>query len=276
VRSIAARDSRVRLLDNPGRIQARALNLAIAEATGDVIARIDGHTLVAPDYVRRCVEALEATGADTVGGPLHSAGLTPMGRAIAVAYCSPFGVPSRYRISRRAEFVDQVYLGAWRREVFERVGLFDPSLAVNEDYEHNYRVRRAGGRVFLTPAIHSTYYGRQTLGGLWRQYMRYGAGKLRVMATYPRSTRLRHLVAPLFVLALLLGGIVAPFSAGVLWGFRAVLGSYALVNGAATLIEARRTGWALVWRLPAAFAVMHVAWGVGFWIGLVLWVTRRR
>lgn len=280
VREIAGHVPRVHVLDNPGVIQAQALNIGLAAARGEVIVRVDGHTIIAPDYVRQCVRSLQDTGADTVGGPLRSVGITPLGRAIAVAYRSPFGVPSRYRISHRAEIVDQVYLGAWPREVFERVGTFDPALAVNEDYEHNYRIRKAGGRVFLTPAILSAYYGRQTLSELWRQYVRYGRGKLRVIAKYPASTRLRHLVAPLFVLVLIAGGVLALFSARIaqLWG--AVVFAYGIANGAASLRQARRARGGVLFRLPFVFAVMHIAWGAGFWIELthLLWlrIVRRQ
>ncbi len=240
-----------------------------------MIVRVDGHTIIAPDYVRQCVHYLAAAGADTVGGPLRSVGITPMGRAIAIAYRSPFGVPSRYRISRRAEYVDQVYMGAWPRDVFARVGEFDRTLAVNEDYEHNYRIRKAGGRVFLTPDIVSSYYGRQTLRGLWRQYLHYGHGKLRVIAKYPASTRMRHLVAPVFVLVLVLGAILAPLSDWITLGWAGAVASYLLVNGAASIQAARRGGWNLLVRMPAVFSVMHLGWGTGFWLEGLHMLRRR-
>jgi glycosyltransferase involved in cell wall biosynthesis len=94
VRACAGADPRVHILSNPDRLQAHALNIALAQAQGTIIVRVDGHTIVAPDYVWQCVAALQQTGASAVGGPLRSVGVTPMGRAIAVAYRSPFGVPS--------------------------------------------------------------------------------------------------------------------------------------------------------------------------------------
>lgn len=271
----AAADPRVRLLENPGRIQARALNIALDHAQGAIIVRVDGHTVIAPDYVSRCVDHLRATGADNVGGPLRFVGTTPLGRAIAAAYRSPFSVPSRFTISERAEYVDTVYLGAWPREVFARVGRFDETLAVNEDYELNYRIRRAGGRIYLAPDIRSEYYGRQTLGALWRQFFRYGAWKCRVLAKHPRSARLRHLVAPLFVAALAGGGVLGVLSGSIrrLWAL--VIGLYALANGLASLRQAARDGWALLPRLPLVFACIHLAWGSGFWAELLRRVRAR-
>ncbi|MBN1201597.1 MAG: glycosyltransferase family 2 protein [Anaerolineae bacterium] len=265
VQAIVADDPRVRLLSNPGRIQAHAMNIALDAAQGDVIIRVDGHAIIAPDYVSRCVYHLEATGADNVGGPQRFVGITPMGKAIAAAYRSPFGVPSRFTVSQQAEYVDTVYLGAWPRTVFERVGRFDNSLAVNEDYEFNYRIRKAGGRIYLSPDIRSEYYGRQMFGALWRQFFRYGGWKLNVLAKHPASTQLRHLVAPAFVAALVGGALLAPFSPWIarLWALTLI--AYGLAAGAASIWQAARDGWDLLPRLPLVFAGIHLAWGSGFW-----------
>jgi len=267
VAAIASADPRVRLLDNPGRIQARAMNVALDHAQGEIIVRVDGHTLIAPDYVRRCVDPLAATGAHNVGGPQRFEGTTPLGQAIAAAYRSPFSVPSRFTVSDRAEFVDTVYMGAWPREVLTQVGRFDEALAVNEDYELNYRIRRAGGRIYLAPDICSRYYVRQTLGALWRQFARYGAWKCRVLAQHPRSTRPRHLVAPAFVAAVLGGALLGAVSHSARRGWASVIGLYLLANGLASLRQAARDGWTLLPRLPLVFATIHLAWGGGFWLG---------
>lgn len=274
VSAIAARDPRVRLLHNPRRIQAAALNIALDHAQGDVIVRVDGHTILAPDYVRRCVECLETTGAQNVGGPQRFEATTPFGRAIAAAYRSPFSVPSRFTISQRAEYVDTVFLGAWPRAVLERVGRFDETVGVNEDYELNYRIRRAGGRIYLSPDIRSRYYGRQTPAALWRQFFRYGVSKCRVLARHPRSARPRHLVAPAFVAAVIGGGVFGVISRPIrrLWAL--VIGVYALANLIASLRETARNGWSLLARLPFVFASMHLAWGCGFWIAALRRIVR--
>jgi succinoglycan biosynthesis protein ExoA len=276
VAAIAARDKRVRLLHNPRRIQAAAMNIALDHAQGDVIVRVDGHTIIAADYVRQCVDRLRETGAQNVGGPQRFEATTPFGRAIAAAYRSPFSVPSRFTVSRRAEYVDTVYLGAWPREVFEQVGRFDESLAVNEDYEFNYRIRRAGGRIYLSPNIRSRYYGRQTPGALWRQFFRYGTWKCRVLAQHPRSVKLRHLVAPAFVAALAGGGVIGAFSRPVRRLWTLVIALYAAANAIASLREAARAGWSLMLRLPLVFAIIHLAWGSGFWSAILRRVVRGR
>ncbi len=268
VRAIAGDDPRVRVLHNPARQQAHGLNLGIAAARGAIIVRVDGHAIVAPDYVRQCVHYLDATGAEHVGGPQRATGHTPLGRAIAAAYRSPFGVPSRFTTSARAGFADTVYLGAWPRAVFARVGGFNTDLVANEDYEHNYRIRQAGGRVYLAPDIRSEYISRQTLGALARQFFRYGRGKCQMLLLYPRSARPRHLVAPAFVAALVGGAPLARFSrtAARLWG--ALLATYGLASAVASLDAARRSEPGHLFRLPLVFATMHLAWGAGFWVEL--------
>ncbi len=266
VQAIAARDPRVRLLYNPRRIQAISMNRAVAEARGEFIIRVDGHTLIAPDYVSRCIHHLQATGADNVGGPQRFVGITATGKAIAAAYRSPFSVPSRFTVSDTAEYVDTVYLGAWPRAVFDRIGGFD-ELKINEDYLFNYRIRKAGGRIYLSPDIRSDYYGRQTFSALARQFFNYGIGKFGVLAAHPASTHPRHLIAPVFVAALVGGALLAPFSRiiSILW--KLTLISYALANAVATIHQCRRAGWQHLTRLPLVFTTVHIAWGSGFWYG---------
>jgi succinoglycan biosynthesis protein ExoA len=268
VQAVTAGDARVRVLSNPGRIQGCAMNIGLDAARGEVITRVDGHTILAPDYVRQCVSLLRATGASNVGGLQRCVGVTAWGRAIAAAYHSPFGVPSRFRVSRQAAYVDTVYMGAWPREVFERVGRFDEMLAVNEDYEHNYRIRRAGGRVYLSPNIRSEYYGRQTPAALWWQFFHYGGGKLQVLLRHPASARPRHLVAPAWVAAVVGGALLASLHRRFARMWELLLLSYAVANAAASIRAAGRSGRELLPRLPVVFACMHIGWGAGFWFEL--------
>ena len=137
-----AHDARLVLVDNPGRIVSTGLNACIARAQGEVIARLDIHTQFAPDYLARCIDTLERSGADNVGGPWVAQGTGPMGEAIAAAFQCRWvvgGARSRDRAYEGA--VDTVYLGCWRREAFARFGLFDEALVRNQDDEHNLRLR---------------------------------------------------------------------------------------------------------------------------------------
>ena len=260
---------RVRVLENPQRRQAFGLNLALRQARGDIIVRVDGHTIIAPDYVRQCVQALAESGAVNVGGRMEPQGATPMGRAIAAAGASRFGVPTAFHVSATPQFTDTVYLGAWPREALLAMGGFDERLRVNEDYELNYRLRRAGGHIYLSPAIRSTYFGRQTLRALARQYFAYGWDRTNTLKLHPSSLKLRQMVAPTFVAALLIGGALATVNGAARVAWAALLAVYALANIGASAQVGRRAGWGLLPRVPLVFATMHIAWGLGFWKGLL-------
>lgn len=263
---------RVRLISNPQRLQSAGLNAAIREARGDVIVRVDGHTIIEPDYIRQCVDTLQVTRAATVGGPMNPVGITPMGKAIAGATKTPFAVPSAFHVSARGQFTDTVYLGAWPRWVLDRVGGFDESLPANEDYELNYRIRQGGGQIYLCPTIRSQYFGRQTLRGLARQYFTYGKGKTSTLKKYPSSLRWRQLVAPCFVGVLIAGpplSAVAPLGA---WLCLCILLTYLAMTLGFSLVTSSRIGYKLFWRIPLVFMIIHVAWGAGFWVG---WLSGR-
>ena len=149
---LAAEDPRIRIIDNPERLQAAGMNRIIAEARGDVVIRMDVHCEYANDYVRMCVAVLERTGADNVGGAQRARSTTFFQRALCAALTSPLGVGgAKYRSAESEGFVDTVFLGAFRRRVFETVGLYDPGAITNEDAELNQRILAAGGKVYLSP-----------------------------------------------------------------------------------------------------------------------------
>lgn len=256
---------RVHIIDNPDRLQAPGLNRVIPLAGGEIIIRLDGHTIIAPDYVAQCVRALAESGADNVGGAMDPVGITPVGKAIAAAGKSRFAVPSAFHVSSQAQFTDTVYLGAWPRDIFERVGLYNTALAVNEDYELNYRIRQGGGTIYFSPAIRSRYYGRQTFKALARQYYRYGRGKVQMLHLHPESVRPRQLIAPLFVAGLVVGPVLTLIVPILGLFYLAGVGGYALLSLVFARRAARRAKDVDVFRVMLAFLIIHLAWGAGFW-----------
>jgi glycosyltransferase involved in cell wall biosynthesis len=276
LRECAARYPALTVLENTGRIVPTGLNLAIGQARGDVIVRVDGHCEIAPDYVRRCVAHLR-DGADAVGGPLETIGETPMARAIALAMGSPFGVGNAaFRtVKDRTMTVDTVAFPAWPRAVLDRLGPFDEELVRNQDDEYNSRLREQGGTIRLAADIRSRYYGRASLRSLWRQYYQYGYWKVRVLQLHPRQMCLRQFVPPAFVLALLVLGLGALASSRARVGLAGLVGLYA----AATLLQSLRLAARMpvqVLRLLAVFPALHVAYGAGFLRGLVAFRGRWR
>lgn len=259
----------LRLLENRGRHTARGLNIGLAFARGEVIARVDAHAAVAPDYLRRSVAALRERGADVVGGPLETVGDSPVGETVALAISSPFGVGNAvFRYSRREQWTDTVAFPAYRRDVFDRMGPFD-EIEGGEDDEFHYRLRDAGGQILLTPSIRPTYFARSSFRELTRQYFGYGQAKVVVLSRHPRRTRLRQLVPAAFVLALLAAAITSAFGGLLVLPLVALVGAYVAVSFGASFVLARRRGWRHLLLLPFAFACMHLAYGAGFIVGLV-------
>lgn len=271
----------VTILDNPGRIVPTGMNIALRQAYGEIIIRVDGHTVIAPDYVRQCVETLQRTCADNVGGKMNAVGSTSFGKAVAMATSTPFGVGgARFHYSDDEEWVDTVYMGAWPRQVFEQIGIFDEELVRNQDDEFNYRLRAAGGKILLCPQIKSEYTVRSTPHALWRQYFLYGCWKVRVLQKHPRQMSPRQFVPPLFALALLISALLALLSAlNLLSSIYGLLSSiiplsYVIANLIASLHTASKRGWKTLPLLPLTFIILHLSYGLGFLTGLYKFANR--
>jgi len=261
-------DMRVRVVDNLTRTIPAGLNRAIKVARGDILIRLDAHSMPYADYVARCVQALEEGRGANVGGvwEVRPGAEDGMAAAIAVAATHPLGVgDAMYRLSPQAGPVDTVPFGAFRRALIEKIGEFDERLLSNEDYEFNTRIRQAGGIVWLDPEIRSVYFSRSTLGGLARQYWRYGFWKFKMLRRYPATLRWRQALPPLFAAGLALLAILGIWSEPARLALAAGLSLYLAVLLLVALLAAARQGnIGLIINLPLAIATMHLAWGFGF------------
>jgi glycosyltransferase involved in cell wall biosynthesis len=255
----------LRLIENPRRIPAAAMNTALRHARGEVIVRLDAHAAAAPDFLTRSISALESSGADCAGGVIDSEGDTTFGRAAAVAMSSRFGVGgASFRTGGEPGATDTVAFGAYRADVFERIGGFAEDIDRGEDDEFNYRLLDAGGMVLLDPRIRCTYTVRGDVASLWRQYFGYGRAKPEVLRRHPAQAQARQFVPPAFVGMLALTALSVR-TAG--WRpFAQIAGAYVLAVGAASVTIARKRPETLP-RLPLAFACLHIAYGAGFFAG---------
>ncbi len=253
------------VVDNPERVQSAGLNLAAAAAPGEILVRADAHTAYASDYVRRSVEVLLGSGAVAVGGPMRPEGRGAFGRAVAIAMQSKLATgPGKFHHEAEAGPVDTVYLGAFRRADFARLGGFRtfPS-GSGEDADLYHRWRRQGGTVLLDPSIRSTYRPRETPAALARQHLRYGHVKgelLYVNGTWPSWRPLAPLVLVVGLAATALLAVVTPWW----WPFAALLALWL----AALLVVAVPAG-RLAPAVLLAAAIMHLAYGAGLVWGLL-------
>jgi succinoglycan biosynthesis protein ExoA len=290
--SYAARYSQVRVIDNPLRITPAALNRALDHARGEIIARLDAHSTIAPGYFSRAVETLQSSGADNVGGRMHTVTRDrgPFAEPIRLALTSPFGVGnSRFRTARPASqdstacLVDTVFGGCWPREVFSRVGRFNERLERSQDIEFNLRLRRAGGKILLIPLMQSRYYARANLRSFVGHNWQNGVWAVLPFA-YSRGipVRWRHLTPLAFVSALLLSALLIP---KLPWLFAAIFAPYlaaSLAVSAASAWELRRASLLIL--QPIAFWSLHLPYGAGslwgalraFWVLATSYKPRQR
>jgi GT2 family glycosyltransferase len=277
-RRLAAADPRVTVVANPSGLIPAANNAAIKASRYPIVARVDGHALIPPGYLRQAVAALQETGADNVGGIMAAEGVTPFEQAVAWAMTSPAGVGSaRFHTGGRAGPADSVYLGVYRRAALEQVGGYDEGYLRAEDWEMNHRIRQAGGLIWFQPGLRVTYRPRATLAALARQYFHYGRWRRVVARQHAGTINLRYLAPPVTLLAIAAGlaagldGLADRFTdhlptlGWLMLGFL-VPALYLAGILAVTATAARALARPALARLPAALITMHLSWGLGFLI----------
>jgi glycosyltransferase involved in cell wall biosynthesis len=266
-------DLRLRVTDNPKRNIPAAVNAGIRAAEGELLLRLDAHSVPHEEYIERCYSALMQGIADVVGGvwDIQPQENTWIARAIAAAAAHPLAVgDAQYRYGKQAGYVDTVPFGAFKRELVQRVGLYDETLLTNEDYEFNTRVRQAGGKIWLDPQIRCVYFARRSLKELANQYWRYGYWKAQMLKRYPGSLRLRQALPPLFVLGMALLLVLGFYWQPALFVFLgAALLYLAVLIAAGIQLAAHKKDPALSVGFPLAAASMHTFWGAGLLVGLV-------
>ena len=270
LKQFAAEDPRLRVIDNPGRITPCGINAGIRHARGQYIAIMGAHTDYAPDYLRKCVQILdEHPEVCCSGGPILSQGKNVFGRGVAAAMSHPVGVGNaKHRFPDYEGYAEGACFPMFRRETFDKIGLYDESLVRNQDDELNYRVARHGGRIFISPQARCSYHVRERPSQLFWQYFQYGYWRVAVLKKHQLPASIRQ-IAPstlLFLMLVLLGvGLCLPG-----WGrlTAAVLPvAYASILIGAAAGVAIKQGILIGLMLPCAAAIMHIASAAGFFWG---------
>jgi succinoglycan biosynthesis protein ExoA len=278
--TIAVSEKRLKILkiiDNPHRFTAHGMNAGIRHARGQHIAIMGAHAHYAPDYLRSSLEVLKETGADNVGGSMTCLGESRRQRAIAAAHHSSFAVGgARWHDTTYEGPADTVFGGVYRREVFDRIGLFDEELVRNQDDEFNLRLTRAGGKIWQSPRIKSWYYPRGSFKALFQQYAQYGYWKVRIIQKHKLPASVRHLVPGCFFLSLIVLSLASFLWIPAIWGLLVVVATYSICNLAASILTARKNDLALFPLLPMVFTAYHFGYGYGFLRGVWDFVILRR
>lgn len=265
---LAQTDPRILLVKNRSGATADGLNAAIAASRHPIVIRVDAHSTLEPEYVRRAVAELTETGADNVGGVMAAVGETPWEQAVAAAMTSRVGVGNAaYHVGGQAGDTSSVYLGCFRRSALNRVGGFDPRFKRAQDWELNHRIRSSGGTVWFSPKLRVNYRPRSSWRALARQYFEYGRWRRAVMRTYPQTRSLRYLAAPLLVVSLV--GLFLMVLVGWWIPLAFWVGVFGLITYLAAAVLAgiaisRKIGLTAKFLAPIALVTMHLSWGIGF------------
>ncbi len=265
VNKLVKHDNRIRLLDNPKKIVPSAMDIGIKQARGDYIIRIDCHATFATDYISKCIEVSQRTGADNVGGYMETlpGADTQIAKAIAKATSSRFGVGnSTFRLGGPERQVDTVPFGTFRKELFDKIGLYDERLARNQDIELNSRIRKAGGRIVISPEIKLSYYNQATYLGLFRQAFNNGFWNPLTVRLTGGGLSIRHFVPLIFIAVL----IALAAGALIFWLLKWLLLSYILIyliTGLLFSIQCAKRKISLIPLILLSFVILHMSYGLG-------------
>lgn len=274
---LAAEDPRVRLVDNPDRDIPAGLNRAIAASRHPIVIRVDAHSELNPEYTEGGIAALRASGASNVGGIMRAEGTTPVQRAIARGYNSPFGLGGgAYHGDGTPGPAESAYLGIFRREALDAIGGYDPVIRRGEDWELNLRLRRAGHLIWFEPALRVIYRPRARLRDMVRQFFATGTWRAVLVRRYGRANPWRFFAPGTLVLAL---GCSVLLAIAQLVGALPWTSVWSLLH-LVPLLYAAGILFAVI-RMPeqrgpgdrvlsaAALVLMHLSWGAGFLRGIL-------
>ncbi len=270
VEALRKSQNNIFLYDNPHRRTPKSLNIGIKNAHGEVIIILGAHTRIDRNFVRLNIRYMHEKNVKCTGGTQINTGETYLQRAIGLAMGSRFGIPSApYRFYKKGRFVDTVVYAAYHRSLFDQIGYFDEELHISEDAELNWRIRKAGNKIYYSPDIISYYYPRRTLARLAKQFFNYGILRVNVIKKHPDAIKPMHIIPPLFVfgsIVLLLLSIHWPMCGIGLKLMWLVYFLYVLMASFEVVLSQKCLRYLFV--LPLAFMTMQLAWGMGFLIGI--------
>mgnify|MGYP000313990991 CR=1 FL=1 len=265
---------KIKLIDNPKKFTPFAFNIGIRKAKGELIMLAGAHATYEKDYISKCVRYLKEYNADCVGGVLKTIPTenTLITKAIAISLSHPFGAGTSYfRIgSKEPKEVDTVFGGCYKREVFEKIGLFNENLLRSQDMEFNLRLKKVGGKILLFPDIVAYYYPQSNLEDFFLHNFKDGIWAILPSKFVKTPFKLRHYIPLIFVLSLFGSGILGIFFSPFFLLFAFIFGLYILVNFYfSAKISIKEKNWRYFFVMPIIFASRHFGYGLGSIIGLI-------
>jgi cellulose synthase/poly-beta-1,6-N-acetylglucosamine synthase-like glycosyltransferase len=210
------------------------------------------------------------------GGTQINLGFNLIQKAIGWAMENPFGIGSApYRWSRKEQFVDTVVYAAYRRELFDEIGYFEENFSIAEDAELNWRIRKAGHKIFFSPNIQSYYHPRKTVKKFIQQMFRYGILRVNMFKKHKSAVKITHLVPPAFVLTLILLLVLTVFSHLSPVYLISVFAFYFFVNLLSVSVKATKENYKFIPLISILIFALHFSWGLGFIVGLILPKSKR-
>ncbi|NEZ45603.1 glycosyltransferase family 2 protein [Clostridium niameyense] len=262
----------IKLLDNNGISAPKGMNLGIRYSRFDVIIIFGAHAYAKEDFIEQNVRLLNSTDANCTGGPIETINANDKGKSIALAMSSPFGVGNAlFRYAKEEMYVDTVAFGAYEKKVLDKIGYFDEEMTRNQDDELNYRLKKNGYKILLSPKVKSSYYSRSSLKKLWKQYFQYGFWKVRVIQKIGSTPSVRHIVPMLFVACNILAPILGIFLKPILYLWIFELSSYILLDLIISF-KLSKGSINLFRYLILIFPLLHISYGLGFVEGIFSFV----
>lgn len=264
----------IRLIENPQYFTPFGLNLGITNTIGDIIIRMDAHAIYTKDYISKCVNYLKKYNVDNVGGVIKilPRNKTLIGQSIALALSHPFGTGNSYfRIgSKEPRMVDTVFGGCYKKEIFDKIGLFNENLIRSQDIEFNLRLKKAGGKTLLAPDIVAYYYPKNSLWDFFIHTISDGIWAIYPLKFQKMPFKIRHYIPFIFITSLIILLLLSMFLPTLFWIVIFFIGLYLLTSlffSIKIMLKEKKIRYLFI--MPIVFATRHIAYGLGSIFGLI-------
>lgn len=266
----------IKLYTNDKKTVQYALNIGILNSSGEYIVRMDAHATYHNDYISKCIECAEKTGANNVGGSVTAKGFNPIQKVIAAAYSSPFALGGGMHYKENFNgYADTVSWGCFKRDYLLNLGMYDERLPRSEDDDLNFRINKSGGKIYISSEIKSEYYPKENFRKLFKQYFNYGVWKIAVMKKHGRPLKFSQIIPMCFVAFLLVFGVLSVFSRTCfnlfLLGNLAYWGLSFYFSFRSQKVVSFKDKLLLMW----AQFVIHFSYGMGFWVGIFKFLSTK-